>query len=165
MKKGIAVIAAASISACILNACNQTAAGNQQTPGPSASLASASPAATVLATIRAAGYKDGTYNYVGKPDIEGYHVEGGIVVSGGGIVSMQWKIVDGNGRVFDATYKDVYGDQVYKQQCRDNWSGMQGFVPELLTGQDPKAVDTVSGATWAYNKFEEAAKALAAQAK
>lgn len=106
-----------------------------------------------------------TYQYVGKNDLEGYHVEGTMAVSGGVIQSMEWKIIDSNGRVFDETYEEEYtGIELYIQQCRDNWSGMQTFVPALLQTQDLGEVDAVSGATWAYNKFKEAAKALLEQA-
>jgi major membrane immunogen (membrane-anchored lipoprotein) len=113
----------------------------------------------------AGALKDGTYLYKGKNDGEGYHVEGTMAVSNGNIRSMEWKIIDNTGRVFDETYEEVYkGNDTYIQQCRDNWKGILTFVPALLEKQDPAQVDAVSGATWAYNKFEEAAKALLEQA-
>lgn len=119
-----------------------------------------------LASATSGPYKDGAYQYCGKDDVEGYHVEASMAVDNGRIESMEWKIVDDNRkRVFDETYEEVYGLKLYIQQCRDNWSGMQSFVPALLEKQDPEEVDAVSGATWAYKKFEEAAKALLAQAE
>jgi major membrane immunogen (membrane-anchored lipoprotein) len=111
-------------------------------------------------------YKDGTYDYTGKPDAEGYHAEGTMKVSGGKIQSMEWRIVDSAGRVFDDKYEEVYkGNDTYIQQCRDNWKGLQDFVPKLLDKQDPEGVDAISGATWAYRKFDEAASALLKQAE
>ncbi len=152
MKKVI-VLALALITAASLCACTGTASETAPSPSPSA-------------TAAPGPYKDGTYEYIGKRDGEVYHVEGTMVVEGGNIQSMDWKIVDENkDRVFDETYEEVYVYQLYIQQCRDNWSGMQGYVPALLQTQDPDKVDAVSGATWAYNKFEEAAKALLEQAK
>ncbi len=159
MKKVIA-IAAALLTAAFLCACgSEPAAGTPAGPVPDSS---ASPSVTVSA----GPYKDGTYQYRGKKDSEWYHVEATMVISNGAIQSMEWFIVDENkDRVFDETYEEVYGYELYIQQCRDNWKGMQTFVPALLETQDPDEVDAVSGATWAYDKFEEAAKALLEQAK
>lgn len=157
MKKVIAFAAAFVILAALMCACGGEPAG------PDVS-ASSSPSAIDTA---AGAYKDGTYQYCGEDDVENYHVEATMVVSNGNIQSMEWKIVDDNrDRVFDETYEEVYtGNKMYIQQCRDNWSGMQTYVPALLDTQDPDGVDAISGATWAYKKFEEAAKALLEQAE
>ncbi len=111
-------------------------------------------------------YKDGTYQYTGKKDGEGYLVEGTMVVSGGLIQSMEWQIVDDHRhRVFDETYEDVFGNDTYKQQCRDDLSGMKTYAPTLIDKQEVGDVDAVSGATWSHGKFVEAAEALLEQAK
>ncbi len=155
MKRTMTLIAVSMILAALLCGCGSVSA-SQISESPSAADASASVGA----------YNDGTYQYTGEKDAESYHVEGTMVVSSGVIQSMEWQIVDDNrNRVFDDTYEEVYGNETYKQQCRDNLSGMQTFVPALIEKQDAGEVDAVSGATWAYKKFEEAAKALLEQAK
>lgn len=154
MKKMMLVFAASVITVAILCACSSEPA--IQSAGM--------PSAAAVSTL-SGNYKDGSYQYVGKKDSENYHVEGTMVVNNGAIQSMDWKIVDdARGRVFDETYEEVFGIDLYIQQCRDNLSGMRGYVPALLDTQNPDDVDAVSGATWAYKKFEEAAKALLKQA-
>jgi major membrane immunogen (membrane-anchored lipoprotein) len=167
----MSLIAVSAIPAALLYACaGKPASGTQASATPvaaglSALSTSTSPLPSMSPTPGVRAYRDGAYEYKGRPDGEGYHVEGTMAVSHGDIASMQWKIVDATGRVFDGTYEEVYtGNEVYMQQCRDNFSGLQTFVPALLDTQDPLGVDTVSGATWAYNKFQEAAKALLEQA-
>lgn len=130
--------------------------------------AAATPSPSSSPSVAVGAYKDGAYTYTGKKDGEGYYVKATMVVCGGAIASMDWQILDSNSndKVFDDQYEKIYtGNDMYVQQCRDNIKGMKGFVPRLLQVQDPGKVDTVSGATWAYNKFEEAAKALLQQAK
>lgn len=165
MKKAFAIVALSAIPAAMLSSCGQAPAASPSGPAPAITATSPSASASFLATAGIIAYQNGTYQYIGKADGEGYHVEATMVVSGGAIQSMQWKIIDTLGRVFDDKYEKIFtGNNVYIQQCRDNLSGMQGFVPELIKEQDPKTVDTVSGATWAYNKFEEAAAAMAKDA-
>lgn len=159
IKKAISLVAFSVILAALLCSCVQNPSVGQEATPPADSL-SPSPVNSDIGS-----YKDGTYEYTGKPDVEGYHTEGTLVVSGGKIQSMDWRIIDSSGRVFDEKYEEVYaGNDTYIQQCRDNWKGLKEFVPELLDKQDPKGVDAISGATWAYNKFEEAAKSLLEQA-
>lgn len=155
MKRTITLIAISVILSALLCAC-----GSQ-----SVSQASASPTAAE-ASVSAGAYKDGTYQYTGKKDGEGYLVEGTMVITNGLIQSMEWQIVDDHRhRVFDETYEDVFSNDTYKQQCRDDLSGMKTYAPALIDKQDVGAVDAVSGATWSHGKFAEAAEALLEQAK
>jgi major membrane immunogen (membrane-anchored lipoprotein) len=137
------------------------------TPTPTVSpSATAAPSPTVPPTFDGK-YKDGSYTYTGPKDGEGYYVKASLIVKDTAIQSMDFQIIDSTGRVFDDKYEEIYaGNDMYIQQCRDNMKGIKAFLPQLLKVQNPdKVVDTVSGATWAYNRFEEAAKALLSQAK
>ncbi len=157
MKRAITLIAISLILASLLCACG----------GQPVSVSQASESPSVAESAAPAGkYKDGTYQYTGKKDGEGYLVEGTMVISDGLIQSMEWQIVDDHRhRVFDETYEEVFGNDTYKQQCRDDLSGMKTYAPALIDKQEVGDVDAVSGATWSYGKFQEAAEALLEQAK
>ncbi len=157
MKRAVTLIAISVTLVSLLCACGgQPVSDSQASESPSAADVSASTGA----------YKDGTYQYTGKKDGEGYLVEGTMVISDGLIQSMEWQIVDDHRhRVFDETYEEVFGNDTYKQQCRDDLSGMKTYAPALIDKQEVGDVDAVSGATWSYGKFQEAAAALLEQAK
>lgn len=122
------------------------------------------PVATQIVAISSpsvAAYQDGTYEYQGLIDGEGYYVKGKLTVSSGKIASAEWAIYDFHrkDKVFDKEYEVVFsGNDTYIQQCRDNLTGMAGYAPKLVETQDAAKVDAVTGATWAYKKFEEFAK-------
>jgi major membrane immunogen (membrane-anchored lipoprotein) len=55
---------------------------------------------------------------------------------------------------FDGSYgKHFQGNQVYVQQCMDDWTGVQTYPRKLAELQDINKVDVISGATWSYNIF------------
>jgi major membrane immunogen (membrane-anchored lipoprotein) len=68
---------------------------------------------------------------------------------------------------FDGAYeKHFAGNQVYIEQARNDWKGVQDYPKKLLESKDIHKVDAVSGATWSYNIFraslEEALKSAVA---
>lgn len=121
---------------------------------------SSTPAAAPASTAFSA-YKDGTYEVKCSVDGEGYFVKGTLTIQDGKITSAEWAIYDAGrqNKVFDKDYETVFaGNDTYIQQCRDNLKGMAGYSAKLVETQDADGVDAVSGATWAYHKFEQFVK-------
>lgn len=101
-------------------------------------------------------YKDGVYSAQTKPDPEAFYSKAQIKIKDDRITDVTFNIYDGNNRVFDNTYEEVYkNNDTYIQQCRDNMKGIKAFSSQLIKKQNIAKVDAVSGATWAYLKFEE----------
>lgn len=60
-----------------------------------------------------------------------------------------------NNELFDENYESHYPDnEVYQQQCRDNWKGVLHYPSEVKTVSDTAKIDAISGATWSYNIFK-----------
>lgn len=56
---------------------------------------------------------------------------------------------------FDGNYeKHFTGNDVYIQQSRNDWKGVQTYPVKLSEVQDINKVDAVSGATWSHNIFK-----------
>jgi major membrane immunogen (membrane-anchored lipoprotein) len=56
---------------------------------------------------------------------------------------------------FDTIYgKHFQGNEVYIQQCRNDWMGVQSYPAKLTETQDIDKLDAISGATWSYNIFK-----------
>lgn len=147
------IVAMAITCLAVLAGCSSAPAASAAAPLSTAT-AAASPGASAGASV----YRDGTYQVQCKTDIEGYYVKGTLVVTGGKISSADWTIYDANrnNKVFDKDYEVVFaGNDTYVQQCRDNLKGMAGYSDKLVEAQSLDGVDAVSGATWAYHKFEE----------
>lgn len=147
MKKLVLLLVLLSVLVTIGSGCSQPA----KAAGPSA-----------------AKYQDGTYEFKGQTDGEGYYVKGKLTVSAGKIESADWAIYDANrgNEIFDKDYEVVFtGNDTYIQQCRDNLKGMAEYAPKLIATQDAAQVDVVSGATWAYNKFYEFAQGALKEAE
>lgn len=102
-------------------------------------------------------YINGLYQGETEKDWEGYTTFCTIRVVRGLIAIVDWQIYDNyRKRIFDDTYEEVYtGNQYYIQQCRDNMIGMKAYGPKLIETQDLDQVDSITGATWCYNKFKE----------
>ena len=86
----------------------------------------------------------------------------------GKIVDVKFKIRDSTlHEPFDAKYEAHFtGNELYIQQSRNDWKGVQYYPKKLLEKQDIKDVDAVSGATWSYNFFRSCVeKALKDTAK
>lgn len=67
---------------------------------------------------------------------------------------------------FNGEYeKYMEGNEMYIQQCRNDWKAMQSYPDSLLKYQDPDKVDAISGATWSYNIFRASAQEALEQAR
>jgi major membrane immunogen (membrane-anchored lipoprotein) len=111
-------------------------------------------------------YKDGTYEGMSRAKYT-YEPYWGIVrltIKNGLIDNVSFAVRDSNlHEYFDGKYeKHFEGNEVYIQQSRNDWKGVQTY-PAMLSGkQDLSKIDAISGATWSYNIFraslEEALK-------
>jgi major membrane immunogen (membrane-anchored lipoprotein) len=112
-------------------------------------------------------YLNGAYEGKTPIDYEGYNALADIRVTNGLISIVDWKIYDNNSkRYFDETYEEGYtGIPVYIQQCRDNMKGMKAYGPNLIRTQSIDSVETITGATWCYHKFQEVVKITLKNAK
>ena len=55
---------------------------------------------------------------------------------------------------FDSIYeKHFQGNDLYIQQCRNDWKGVQKYPGKLIESQDLNKIDAISGATWSFNIF------------
>ena len=60
---------------------------------------------------------------------------------------------------FNGSYeKHFIGNEIYIEQCRKDWKGVQSYPDSLLKYQDLNKIDAISGATWSYNIFKASAK-------
>lgn len=107
---------------------------------------------------KAKKYNDGVYFgesrsiYVQEP----YYGQTTVTIKNDEIVSVEFRIIDKtHNEVFDEKYeKHFKGNEVYIQQCRKDWKGVQTYPDKLLKKKDIDKVDAVSGATWSYNIFK-----------
>lgn len=107
-----------------------------------------------------AKYKDGIY--VGKSKAiyndENFWGQVQITIENSKIVDVDFKIIDSTSHeVFDHTYERHYtGNDLYIQQCRNDWQGVLQYPEELIKHQNMDDVDVISGATWSYNMLKYA---------
>lgn len=60
-----------------------------------------------------------------------------------------------NQELFDEKYeKHFIGNELYTNQCRNDWKGVQSYPEKLLKSQRLDDLDAVTGATWSYNIFK-----------
>jgi major membrane immunogen (membrane-anchored lipoprotein) len=60
---------------------------------------------------------------------------------------------------FDSLYEKHFKDNnLYIQQCRNDWEGVQTYPKKLMEIQNIDKLDAVSGATWSYNIFKASVK-------
>jgi major membrane immunogen (membrane-anchored lipoprotein) len=60
---------------------------------------------------------------------------------------------------FDSIYeKHFQGNDLYIQQCRNDWKGVQTYPKRLIEIQHISKVDATTGATWSYNIFKASVK-------
>lgn len=56
---------------------------------------------------------------------------------------------------FDSIYeKHFQGNDLYIQQCRNDWKGVQTYPGKLIETRNINKVDAVTGATWSFNIFK-----------
>ncbi len=67
---------------------------------------------------------------------------------------------------FDGYYENHFqGNELYIQQCRNDWKGVQSYPGKLIEIQKVDKLDAVSGATWSFNIFKASVKDALAKAK
>jgi major membrane immunogen (membrane-anchored lipoprotein) len=117
----------------------------------------------------AGALRDGTYHgesrsrYTSEP----YWGEAYVEISGGKVAKVSFFILDkSDGEVFDQNYESHYkGYPAYIQQCRSELAAMPSYVRALEAAGDPDRIDCVSGATWSYDIFKDAASIALAKAR
>lgn len=107
-------------------------------------------------------YKDGTYELITEKDYENYYVKASLVIKDSRISDFHYDIYDANNTdaLFDEQYEQYMGNEHYKQQCRDDLKGMKTYGPKLVETQSVDEVDVVTGATWTWKWFKQAANEL-----
>jgi major membrane immunogen (membrane-anchored lipoprotein) len=107
-------------------------------------------------------FKDGVYTGTSRSIYteEEFYGKVKILVEKNKIVSIDFVVRDSNKHEdFDAKYEKYYkGNDLYVQQCRNDWKGIQTYPEKLLKSQDPDKIDAITGATWSYNIFKAAVK-------
>jgi major membrane immunogen (membrane-anchored lipoprotein) len=71
------------------------------------------------------------------------------------IVKAEFQISDTlKHEVFGSDYDKHFPDNVlYREQCHNDWKGVQMYPVKLMEKQNIDSVDAISGATWSYNIF------------
>jgi major membrane immunogen (membrane-anchored lipoprotein) len=106
--------------------------------------------------------KDGTYSgssraqYVSEPFVGTATIK----IENHKITKVEFQIADTlNHEVFGSDYEKHYPDnELYRQQCRNDWKGVLLYQKELVKKQNINEIDAVSGATWSYNIFKASVK-------
>jgi len=85
----------------------------------------------------------------------------------GMITEVTFIIRDSNlNETFDTLYKKHFeSNELYIQQCRNDWNGVQTYPKKLIEAQDIDRIDAISGATWSYNIFKASVKDALNKAK
>jgi major membrane immunogen (membrane-anchored lipoprotein) len=103
-------------------------------------------------------YKDGSYTGISRAGYtsEPYYGFTRIDVNSGKIISVEFFVRDSaKHETFNDKYEKYFaGNDVYIQQCRNDWKGINSYPDSLLKYQDLSKVDVISGATWSYNIFK-----------
>ncbi len=105
--------------------------------------------------------KDGVYSgtsraiYIDEP----LYGSTRITIEDGQITKVDYTIRDSTKHeFFNGEYeKYMEGNELYIQQCRNDWKAMHSYPDSLLKYQDLDKVDAISGATWSYNIFRASA--------
>ncbi len=107
-------------------------------------------------------YKDGNYHGSSRASYnnEPYYGFARIRVENGQIVKVVFFVRDSaKQEIFDGKYERHFaGNDLYVQQCRNDWKGIQSYPDSLLKYQDIDQIDAISGATWSYNLFKASVK-------
>lgn len=102
--------------------------------------------------------KDGTYTGTSRASYtyEPYWGKVTVTVKNNSVTDVRFGIRDSNlHENFDGNYeKHFTGNEVYIQQSRNDWKGVQTYSAKLSEKHDINKVDAVSGATWSYNIFK-----------
>jgi major membrane immunogen (membrane-anchored lipoprotein) len=113
-------------------------------------------------------YLDGHYKGISRAlYTEEYYGNVNIAVKNGWIIRVDFCVRDSaKHELFDANYEHYFtGNNLYVQQCRKDWKGVNAYPDSLMKYQDIEKVDAMSGATWSYNLFKYSAKEALVHAK
>ncbi|MDP4094530.1 MAG: FMN-binding protein [Bacillota bacterium] len=156
MRKLVIVLALAAVAAVVIVGCgSKDNSTNTSTAGVVSNSMSGTTNSTITQT-KSSVYKDGIYEVATSPDDEGYITNAKVTITGGKISTVDWYIIDKDGKIFDEKYEEVFaGNKEYQQQCRNDLKGAKTYGPELIKSQDIVKVDAISGATWSNKKFKE----------
>jgi major membrane immunogen (membrane-anchored lipoprotein) len=107
-------------------------------------------------------YPDGIYTgqsrfmYTGEPYWGSVH----FTLKSGQYTGINFIIRDSSlHETFDSLYeKHFQGNDLYIQQCRNDWKGVQSYPGKLMETQDIDKIDAISGATWSFNIFKASVK-------
>jgi major membrane immunogen (membrane-anchored lipoprotein) len=110
----------------------------------------------LLASRSSGPYIDGRYNGISRAGyLEEYYGNATLDIENGWITKIDFFVRDSaKHESFDASYEHYFeGNDLYIQQCRNDWKGINSYPDSLLKYQDINKVDAISGATWSYNLF------------
>ena len=79
-----------------------------------------------------------------------------ITIKDGSFSAVNFMVRDSNlHETFSENYEKHYeGNQVYIEQCRNDWKGIQTYPKLLFETQNHNKIDAISGATWSYDIFK-----------
>jgi len=114
-------------------------------------------------------YQDGTFSGKSQDTYTDEPYWGFVTINlkNGSITGVSFSIKDtALNEKFDSLYeKHFEGNEVYIQQCRNDWKGVQIYPEKLMKVQEIDKLDAISGATWSYNIFKASVKDALNRAK
>lgn len=114
-------------------------------------------------------YKDGLYTGTSRSHYTSEPYWGIIrfQVKNGSFTEIHFLIRDSDQHeTFNENYeKHFKGNNLYIQQCMNDWKGAQQYPKKLSETQNPDKVDAITGATWSYNIFKASLKEALKDAK
>lgn len=103
-------------------------------------------------------WKDGTYKGISRSVYtdEPYYAHSLITIEDGKIVRLEFYVRDSSKQeFFNEKYEKYFaGNELYIQQCRNDWKGIRSYPDSLVRYQSLDKVDVITGATWSYNLFK-----------
>lgn len=114
----------------------------------------------IACTQKNGPYIDGVYKgktqaqYTNEPYV-GYIT---ITIKNGWPIDADFRIVDTlKDEAINASYeKNFVGNELYINQCRNDWKGIQTYPNLLVNNKSIENIDAITGATWSYNFFKAA---------
>jgi major membrane immunogen (membrane-anchored lipoprotein) len=122
----------------------------------------------VLSGCGGAAYRDGTYTGKSGEDDTGAWGEISIVIEGGKVTGCTFLTYQKDGSVKDEDYGKVNGEisnRAFYDKAQLAVRAMEKYAEEYGRTGNLKGVEAVSGATIAWNQFNEAAETALAAAK
>ena len=116
--------------------------------------------AVLTASCAKAPYRDGAYTGRSGADDTGAWGEVSVVIRDGKITACTFVTYQKDGVIKGEDYGKVNGEisnRAYYDKAQLAVRAMQTYAEALPQKQTPEAVDSISGATIAYNQFTEAA--------